>query len=89
MLRKVTGCCTVTARNTKPRDDFGLSYSLADHLHLVRNSRVPPGDLADALGLPLEYLQSLKAAIVEGISEDELKELCAVRVHSPGPAAGK
>ena len=41
--------------------------------------------LAVAVGLPLDFLQELDAAIDEGVTDDEMKELANVQARAKHP----
>ena len=75
---------------TRPRDDGGLPYSLADHLYQAKGWReksYPLERLAWALGVPDDYVQALYDAIDEGVSPEEMEEFRKVLVRSEGAPA--
>lgn len=72
------------------REDYGLPFSLADYLHQIQRIRemnahaqgestISLEQHAQAVGLPLDFLQELDAALAEGVTDDEMKELANVQ----------
>jgi hypothetical protein len=69
------------------RDDFGLPYSLGDLLHQANRFTNPlPGEEALPLeqwseisGLPVSFVTELRAAVVEGVTDEEIRDLAKVQ----------
>lgn len=76
------------------RDDWGLPYSLGDYLYQMKRDREKRAkgepclsleEHAEAVGLPLTFLQELDAAMDEGITDDEIKELGTIQAKRKEP----
>ena len=66
----------------KGRSDYGLPFSLADLLHqaeLGARLGVTLEQLSEATSLPVGFLTDLHAAVLEGVSHEEMRDLDKVR----------
>jgi hypothetical protein len=67
----------------KGRGDSGLPFSLADLLHqaeLETRLGVTLEQLSKATSLPVGFLTDLHAAVLEGVSDEEMRDLAKVQV---------
>jgi hypothetical protein len=66
----------------KGRSDYGLPFSLADLLHqaeLMARLGVTLERWSEAVSLPVGFLTDLHAAVLEGVSDEEMHDLAKVR----------
>jgi hypothetical protein len=76
------------------RSDFGLPFSLGDLLIQVRKirgfekaqSESLLTAMAEANSLPLSFVQELDRAVGEGVSDEEVKDLCKAQTEAKHPA---
>ena len=92
MLRKTKEMIIILYRawNRQPRHDYSLPYSLADYLHQIKlcRERVPLLSLeqhAEAVRMPVGFMQALADVLDEGITDEEMEELAKVRAQQNTP----